>query len=53
MLSMLNLAGFGMAAWDPASHDPTMPYRYRTTQVAVFDRNLKELAAHDASRRNN
>ena len=44
MLSMLNLAGFGMAAWDPSSYDPTLPYRYRTTQVAVFDRNLKELA---------
>ena len=44
MLSMLNLAGFGMAAWDPFSHEPHVPYRYRTTQVAVFDRNLKELA---------
>lgn len=44
MLSMLNLAGFGMAAWDPSSHEPHLPYRYRTTQVAVFDRNLKELA---------
>ena len=44
MLSMLNLAGFGMAAWDPSSHEPQVPYRYRTTQVAVFDRNLKELA---------
>ena len=45
MLSMLNLAGFGMAAWDPSSHEPHTPYRYRTTQVAVFDRNLKELAS--------
>jgi glutamine amidotransferase len=44
MLSMLNLAGFGMAAWDPSSYEPHVPYRYRTTQVAVFDRNLKELA---------
>ncbi|RJT24360.1 class II glutamine amidotransferase [Chakrabartia godavariana] len=44
MLSMLNLAGFGMAAWDPSSHEPHLPYRYRTTQVALFDRNLKELA---------
>ncbi len=45
MLAMLNLAGFGMAAWDPSSHEPQAPYRYRTTQVAVFDRNLKELAS--------
>jgi len=44
MLAMLNLAGFGMAAWDPSSHAPQAPFRYRTTQVAVFDRNLKELA---------
>lgn len=45
MLAMLNLAGFGMAAWDPASHEPLAPFRYRTTQVAMFDRNLKALAS--------
>ena len=36
MLQMLNLAGFGMAAWDPASHDPlkrrARPCRHETTQ---------------------
>ena len=45
MLDMLNLAGFGMAAWDPASHAPDSPFVYRTTQVGVFDRNLKLLAS--------
>lgn len=45
MLAMLNLAGFGMVAWDPASHEPQAPFRYRTTQVALFDRNLKALAS--------
>ena len=45
MLTMLNLAGFGMAAWDPSSHQPEAPFRYRTTQVALFDRNLKALAS--------
>lgn len=45
MLPLLNLAGFGMAAWDPASHEPAAPFRYRTTQVALFDRNLKALAS--------
>lgn len=45
MLSMLNLAGFGMAAWDPASRSPEAPFRYRTTQVALFDHNLKALAS--------
>jgi glutamine amidotransferase len=44
MLGMLNLAGFGMAAWDAASHDRQEPFLYRSTQVAVFDRNLKALA---------
>lgn len=44
MLDMLNLAGFGMAAWDPASHAAQAPFIYRTTQVGLFDRNLKLLA---------
>ena len=36
MLPLLNLAGFGMATWDPpATNLP--PFRYRTTQVALFD----------------
>lgn len=45
MLDMLNLAGFGMAAWDPASHAPASPFLYRTTQVGLFDRNIKLLAS--------
>lgn len=44
MLHMLNLAGFGMLAWNPDSHAPTDPYRYHSTQLPVFDRNLKSLA---------
>ena len=44
MLSMLNLAGFGMRAWDPASHDPDRAYSYYSQQLPVFDRNLKNLA---------
>jgi glutamine amidotransferase len=42
---MLNLAGFGVVAWDDASFQPAMPFSYRTTAVPVFDRNLKQLAA--------
>jgi glutamine amidotransferase len=45
MLNMLNLAGFGMRAWDPESHDPATPYTYASDAVPVFDRNLKSLAA--------
>ncbi len=44
MLRMLNLAGFGMMAWDRTSIDPDMPFRYGTTNLPVFDRNLKILA---------
>ncbi len=44
MLGMLNLAGFGLTAWDSTSHQPQEPFLYRSTQVAVFDRNLKALA---------
>ncbi len=44
MLHMLNLAGFGMLAWDDASHDPRVPYRYHSTQLPIFDRNLESLA---------
>lgn len=44
MLHMLNLAGFGMLAWDEASHAPDDPFRYHSTRLPVFDRNLKSLA---------
>ncbi len=44
MLSMLNLAGFGLCAWDEGSFRAAHPFAYRSTQVAVFDRNLHALA---------
>jgi glutamine amidotransferase len=44
MLAMLNLAGFGFAAWDPDWEEPATPLCYRTTQVAVFDRNIAAIA---------
>jgi glutamine amidotransferase len=46
---MLNLAGFGMRAWDPASHDPSQPYTYASEKLPVFDRNLKNLATKVAA----
>jgi glutamine amidotransferase len=45
MLHMLNLAGFGMMAWDATSHAPELPYRYATTALPVFDGNLRSLAS--------
>ena len=44
MLGMLNLAGFGLAAWDQASHDADSPFMYKTTTMPVFDLNLKAMA---------
>src|SRR5262249_58871528 len=44
MLHMLNLAGFGMRAWDRHSSEPLKPYSYASTSLPVFDRNLKALA---------
>ena len=44
MLHLLNLAGFGMRAWDPASRQPGVPFSYASDSLAVFDRNLKALA---------
>lgn len=44
MLHLLNLAGFGMRAWDRASHEPDAPFAYASHSLPVFDRNLKNLA---------
>ena len=43
-LRMLNLAGFGIVAWDRHSVDPEVPFTYASTDLPVFDRNLKSLA---------
>ena len=44
MLHMLNLAGFGMRAWDPQSANPDQAYSYYSQSLPVFDRNLQNLA---------
>jgi glutamine amidotransferase len=45
MAKYLNLAGFGMAAWDPRTVGADDPLIYRTTTLPAFDRNLRSLAA--------
>ncbi len=45
MNTFLNLAGFGMKAWDPTSLRPDAPFSYRTTTLPSFDRNLRLLSA--------
>ena len=49
MLHMMNLAGFGIRAWDPGSHDPAAPFAYASDSLPVFDRNLKNLATKVAA----
>ena len=44
MLHMLNLAGFGLRAWDAGSHDPERAFSYYSQSLPVFDRNLQNLA---------
>jgi glutamine amidotransferase len=44
LMSFLNLAGFGMTAWDERSFAPDVPFVYKTSQVPVFDRNLRSLS---------
>jgi hypothetical protein len=44
MLHMLDLAGFGMMAWDRSSYEPATPYRYTSPTLLIFDRNLKSFA---------
>jgi glutamine amidotransferase len=44
MLNLLNLAGFGMKAWDRASSEPDRPFSYASTSLPIYDRNLKGLA---------
>jgi glutamine amidotransferase len=44
MNTFLNLAGFGMQAWDPMSLRPEEPFTYRATTLPSFDRNLRFLS---------
>ena len=44
MAGFLNLAGFGMAAWEPHSSHADDPFVYRATTLPAFDRNLRGLA---------
>ena len=44
LMSVLNLAGFGMMAWEERSHAPSVPFVYKTAGVPVFDRNLRHLS---------
>ncbi|MFT7621438.1 MAG: glutamine amidotransferase [Myxococcota bacterium] len=44
LTQLLNLGGFGLAAWDPSSQLPAEPWLYRSTTLPAFDANLRSLA---------
>jgi glutamine amidotransferase len=44
LLHRLNLAGSGLLAWDARSEEPGLPFVHRTTQLAIYDRNLRALS---------
>jgi glutamine amidotransferase len=44
MAKVLNLAGFGMVAWDPQSARADEPFTYRVATLPAFDRNLRNLS---------
>lgn len=43
MSHLLNLAGFGMVAWDPGSYNPAHPFIYKTPHLPFYDENLRGL----------
>ena len=45
MSNLLNLAGFGLAAWDHLSYHPKLPYLYKTPNLPFYDENLRNLAS--------
>src|SRR5438093_9772007 len=49
MNTFLNLAGFGMKAWDRTSLRPDDPFTYRSTTLPSFDRNLRFFASKVAA----
>jgi glutamine amidotransferase len=44
MKHLLNLAGFGLVAWDKESNNPELPYIYKTTNLPFYDGNLWNIA---------
>lgn len=45
MSHLLNLAGFGMVAWDKHSYHPEVPFTYKTQHLPFYDDNLRNLSS--------
>ncbi len=43
MSHLLNLAGFGLVAWDNESSNADLPFIYKTDQLPFYDENLRNL----------
>lgn len=50
MSHLLNLAGFGIIAWDKSTYNPQAPFIYKTTTLPFYDDNLRNLATKIAPR---
>jgi glutamine amidotransferase len=48
MSHLLNLAGFGMVAWDKHSTNSEMPFIYKTTSLPFYDDNLRNISTKTA-----
>ncbi len=44
MQHLLNLAGFGIVAWDSRGRNPALPHIYKTTNLPFYDENLWNIA---------
>lgn len=44
MSHLLNLAGFGLVAWEESSYNPKLPFIYKTYQLPFYDENLRNLS---------
>ncbi|MBK8257277.1 MAG: class II glutamine amidotransferase [Polyangiaceae bacterium] len=44
LFQRLNLAGSGVLAWNTKSERPEIPFEYRSTNLAIYDKNLRALA---------
>jgi glutamine amidotransferase len=43
--NFLNVAGTGFTAWQNDSHEPHKPFAYHSTELPMYDRNLRQLSS--------
>lgn len=45
MSQLLNLAGFGLVAWDHSFYNPNLPFLYKSSKLPFYDENLRNLSS--------